>query len=669
MAAMLLTSGIGANENNVVKAAGKYDVSSPSKSPLRYDYVYFGNYWQADTNGDGVTDKNDAKLPIKWRVLNVDGDDAYLVSDKSLFGAEFKDKDWKNSELRKNLNQTFFKDAFSANEQKSIYKSPINNPGGIITEDHVFMLSRSDLNDYLWGTYVAGCTDYAKSIIGNTIRDYDSGMEVAEWWIRKSPVDDSGNNSYVDIRGNIDIVSTLLYPTSKRIYGIRPAIHINLSNKTWVKAGYYEADYFPEKHNHSWIIKEKGNIAYAYCNQEKNSCDFYGTDSFMGSAGTLSIDAKDMVYTGKAYNSDNKYVTVKSVRMPYTVSSMKYYLSDGKTLTNSTNSGARVEGEAPVLPGKYVVKYMLINNEIRRSGGIEVTVSDAFAVKGLPITGISAKNVSVIYDGKEHGITVTGADAADKVTFGTSANAINLSSLTYKKASDKPYEIWYKVERSKYYEPYIGKAILKISPVVKKEEVEINTVNLSIKSKLSWINKKCAKVTWTKVSKADGYDLYFRDCDGKNVYDKVDVTINDPNTTSFTFDKIDGKKIKKTNNYKYSIKAFMINGNKKVYIGESLTCHYTGNKHFTEPKKIKVNKTKVTLKAGKKIKLKFTVVKKNAKKKLLLHHTAKLRYLSSNSKIASVDKKGNIKAVSKGTCKVYAFGTNGKYKAVTIKVK
>lgn len=34
-----------------------------------WDCVYFGNYWQDDTNGDGLANKNDAKKPIKWRVL------------------------------------------------------------------------------------------------------------------------------------------------------------------------------------------------------------------------------------------------------------------------------------------------------------------------------------------------------------------------------------------------------------------------------------------------------------------------------------------------------------------------------------------------------------------------------------------------------------------------
>ena len=69
-----------------VKAAS-YGISNPctdKNGVSTWDCVYFGNYWQNDTNGDGTADKNDAKQPIKWRVLSVNGDDAFLLADKNL---------------------------------------------------------------------------------------------------------------------------------------------------------------------------------------------------------------------------------------------------------------------------------------------------------------------------------------------------------------------------------------------------------------------------------------------------------------------------------------------------------------------------------------------------------------------------------------------------------
>ena len=49
-----------------------------------WDCIYFGRYWQNDTNGDGIADKKDDKEPIKWRVLSVNDDDAFLLADQVL---------------------------------------------------------------------------------------------------------------------------------------------------------------------------------------------------------------------------------------------------------------------------------------------------------------------------------------------------------------------------------------------------------------------------------------------------------------------------------------------------------------------------------------------------------------------------------------------------------
>lgn len=45
-----------------------YGVSNPtiSNGVTTWDCVYFGNYWQNDTNGDGTADQQDDKEPIKW---------------------------------------------------------------------------------------------------------------------------------------------------------------------------------------------------------------------------------------------------------------------------------------------------------------------------------------------------------------------------------------------------------------------------------------------------------------------------------------------------------------------------------------------------------------------------------------------------------------------------
>ena len=50
-------------------------------------------------------------------------------------------------------------------------------------------------------------------------------------------------------------------------------------------------------------------------------------------------------------------------------------------------------------------------------------------------------------------------------------------------------------------------------------------------------------------------------------------------------------------------------------------------------------------------------------------HAPKLRYVSSNKKIATVSKTGKITAKSKGSCKVYVIAVNGASKVVKVTVK
>ena len=55
-------------------------------------------------------------------------------------------------------------------------------------------------------------------------------------------------------------------------------------------------------------------------------------------------------------------------------------------------------------------------------------------------------------------------------------------------------------------------------------------------------------------------------------------------------------------------------------------------------------------------------------KKPLRRHR-KLSYESSNTKVATVTKKGVIRAKAKGTCMVYVYAQNGVYKKIKVTVK
>lgn len=65
-------------------AYGLNNPSTTSNGVTTWDCVWFGNYPQSDATGM-------TKDPIKWRVLSVDGDDAFLLADTNLDVQKYND--------------------------------------------------------------------------------------------------------------------------------------------------------------------------------------------------------------------------------------------------------------------------------------------------------------------------------------------------------------------------------------------------------------------------------------------------------------------------------------------------------------------------------------------------------------------------------------------------
>lgn len=76
--------------------------------------------------------------------------------------------------------------------------------------------------------------------------------------------------------------------------------------------------------------------------------------------------------------------------------------------------------------------------------------------------------------------------------------------------------------------------------------------------------------------------------------------------------------------------------------------------------KVKVAKKTITVKVKKSVKIKYTVT---------AGYKGKVKFTSSNKKIATVSSKGVVKGKKKGKCKVTLKLTNGKKAVVTVKVK
>ena len=171
------------------------------------------------------------------------------------------------------------------------------------------------------------------------------------------------------------------------------------------------------------------------------------------------------------------------------------------------------------------------------------------------------------------------------------------------------------------------------------------------------------KMSWTKVKGAQGYDVFFKTCDGKKNYTRVAIT----SKRSYTI-----KGLKKGKAYKGAVIAWKMSGSQKVYIGAaSPTVHAIAGGYTSKlcnAKSVKLNKSSLTLKAGKSKTLKATVKGVKSGRKVL-QHVRLVRYYSSNANIAKVSKKGKVTAVSKGSCTIYAIANNGVQASVKVKVK
>lgn len=212
-----------------------------------WDCVYFGNYWQDDTNGDGLANKNDAKKPIKWRVLQVDGDDVFLMSDKNLDCQKYNNNEvdvtWETCSLRTWLYSDFYRKAFSTAEQNAIKVTTVVNDknevygtsGGKATEDKVYIPSIKEVTNTNYGfvdynsrsvTRKAKNTAYTMNCFINQSNVSQYGV----WWIR-TPGANRQQAALVDGWGYVfgDRYYSGLSVTNEDIV-VRPVMHISISS-------------------------------------------------------------------------------------------------------------------------------------------------------------------------------------------------------------------------------------------------------------------------------------------------------------------------------------------------------------------------------------------------------------------------------------------------------
>ena len=180
---------------------------NPFKGCQVGDVVEFGSYEQ-----DG--DTSNGKEPIEWRVLAVEGNRAYVVSQKALDARAFNEdeddgNDWNSSDLKKWLETDFASQAFTGDEVKVISGAPT-------------LLSVDEANKYFMSDSDRICKPTQQAVNNCAYKWEDNGA--CFWWLR-SPGDSSDCAAYVRVVGSVYFGGEYVDRTDDTV---RPALWINL---------------------------------------------------------------------------------------------------------------------------------------------------------------------------------------------------------------------------------------------------------------------------------------------------------------------------------------------------------------------------------------------------------------------------------------------------------
>ena len=237
------------------------DSSTESGTKVTWNCLWFGSYPQSkitkkdgeiyttlkntdnwDKNGDAIIDsikyhKTEADYfkyePIKWRVLQSENGEAFLLSDvildKQLYNENDKYVTWEKSSLRAWLNKKFIKRAFIDEEREKINITEIinqDNPvygteGGNNTFDKIFLLSLSEVSEQQDGEKYGFLDDEIRAC-GKS--DFS---KTGSWWWLRSPGYASDSAAVVSSRGWVARSGRDVYYFYD---GVRPALHLNLSS-------------------------------------------------------------------------------------------------------------------------------------------------------------------------------------------------------------------------------------------------------------------------------------------------------------------------------------------------------------------------------------------------------------------------------------------------------
>lgn len=203
-----------------------------------------------------------------------------------------------------------------------------------------------------------------------------------------------------------------------------------------------------------------------------------------------------------------------------------------------------------------------------------------------------------------------------------------------------------------------------VKPTADTDMKSINKAAVSEKLSLRIISGRTAnKLKWEKVSGAAGYEIYASVC-SKNKYSMSKIAEPNKTKTSYTH-----KKLKKATCYVYQIAAYKMSKGAKKYIARynEQKAYTAGDGKYTNPSKLKIEKSKLAVYAGKTGNIMASAAAPKGKK--MRTGISELTFISSNKKVASVTQNGKVKGKKKGKCVIYCITQNGIKKKISITVK
>ena len=202
------------------------DEYDPDAVPVEGEPFVFGKYEQDGKTGNGSE-------YIRWRVLEVTGNKALLISEKGLDLRSYDDEqqenyvtNWQSSKIRAWLNETFYDAAFGPEEKAKIQETPLSD---VDTTDKIFLLSEFEAKAYFdgWCDRIAYPTEFASGSGVYECKDEACGSGcngasygAASWMLR-----DENKTCIRVVNHHGDIINNAYY----FLFHIRPVLWIKFA--------------------------------------------------------------------------------------------------------------------------------------------------------------------------------------------------------------------------------------------------------------------------------------------------------------------------------------------------------------------------------------------------------------------------------------------------------